>query len=293
MLPLTVRSFAKLNWMLRVLGPRPDGYHDLETIFQTISLHDTLHFAPSTTLTLRCSDRSIPVDGRNLLTRAALLMIERFGAPPLDIFLDKKIPAGGGLGGGSANAATTLLTCARLCPTPPSMENLEAAALSLGSDVPFFLHGGSAYATGRGDELQQLEDRPGLPLLLLLPRHRISTPEAFATLKMIRGETGSTEMVREPLGRDRCVELLDHQPGNLVNDLEQPAFRIWPLLGELLARLQQTAPQWARMSGSGSTLAGAYANAEARDAAAEQLRPFCAVATCETITAAVALSDMH
>ena len=114
MLPFTVCSYAKINWMLRVLSPRPDGYHDLETIFQTISLHDSLTFKASSSLTLRCSDRTIPTDERNLVMRAARLMMERYETPPLEIFLEKKIPAGGGLGGGSSNAASTLLACAHL-----------------------------------------------------------------------------------------------------------------------------------------------------------------------------------
>src|SRR5258707_15771605 len=129
--PMRARSYAKINWSLRVTGRRADGFHDLETVFQAVSLHDTLTFTPAETLTLTCDDPSIPTDGTNLVLRAARAL----GAPPVAIHLEKRIPAGGGLGGGSSNAATTLVTLARMFALNTPLAEL---ALSLGSDVPFF-----------------------------------------------------------------------------------------------------------------------------------------------------------
>src|SRR5712691_7808516 len=129
---MKVRAHAKINWALRVTGKRADGYHDIETVFQTISLHDTLTITESDRLTLTCDDPTIPTDDTNLVVRAA-------SGKNVAIALHKRIPAGGGLGGGSSDAAATLAAL-----------GLEQRALALGSDVPFFLTGGTAYATGRG-----------------------------------------------------------------------------------------------------------------------------------------------
>src|SRR6266568_3445478 len=153
---MQVLAHAKINWSLRITGRRADGYHDLETLFQTISLHDTLTITPSERLTLTCDDPTIPVDDTNLVLRAAKLA----AAPPVAIHLEKRIPAGGGLGGGSSDAAATLVALGA-----PSAE----LALQLGSDVPFFLVGGTAYATGRGEVLTPLRRAAPIPLLLLLP----------------------------------------------------------------------------------------------------------------------------
>ncbi|HEV2721960.1 MAG TPA: 4-(cytidine 5'-diphospho)-2-C-methyl-D-erythritol kinase, partial [Thermoanaerobaculia bacterium] len=140
---MDVRAYAKINLGLRVTAKRADGYHDIETIFQTISLHDTLTFTPAAALTLTCDAPDIPADDTNLVLRAA----RAAGAPPVSIALRKRIPAGGGLGGGSSDAAATLRALGRAD---------AEVALSLGSDVPFFLVGGTAYATGRGDALTPL-----------------------------------------------------------------------------------------------------------------------------------------
>src|SRR5439155_8911074 len=127
---MKVPSYAKINWALRVVGKRADGYHDIETLFQTISLHDTLTFDRSKRLSLTCSDPSIPVDDTNLVLRAA----KALGSPPVAIRLEKRIPAGGGLGGGSSNAAATLAALAKMFDL---RDPLHEIASRIGSDVPF------------------------------------------------------------------------------------------------------------------------------------------------------------
>ncbi|HVR39477.1 MAG TPA: 4-(cytidine 5'-diphospho)-2-C-methyl-D-erythritol kinase, partial [Thermoanaerobaculia bacterium] len=158
---IQIRSYAKINWSLRIIGKRADGFHDLETVFQQISLHDVLTIEASDTFALTCSDPAIPVDDTNLVARAAKLI----GAPPVVIHIEKRIPAGGGLGGGSSNAAATLIALDEMFDLNASLPGL---ALQLGSDVPFFLIGGTAYATGRGEELTPLPNLPPTELLLLL-----------------------------------------------------------------------------------------------------------------------------
>ncbi|HYH07524.1 MAG TPA: 4-(cytidine 5'-diphospho)-2-C-methyl-D-erythritol kinase [Thermoanaerobaculia bacterium] len=237
-----MKSLAKINWSLRITGKRADGFHDLETVFQTISLHDELTFTPSDRLTLTCDDPSIPTDETNLVIRAARAV----DAPPMHIDLRKRIPAGGGLGGGSSNAATTLLALGN--------GDLRAVALSLGSDVPFFLLGGTAYATGRGEILTSLPSRAGVPLLLVLPEERVLTKDAFARVTRYS----------PPLGIDAYASGYEH----FSNDFEEPVFAMLPRLRALKQRLYDTGAVYAAMSGSGSTLFGAYENAAARDAAA-------------------------
>lgn len=251
---LSVESPAKINWTLRVTGKRPDGYHDLETVFQTISLHDTLVFEESPRLVVTCDDPAVPVDERNLVTRAARAL----GADRIAIHIGKRIPAGGGLGGGSSNAATTLVTLSTLLGiTVP----LEPIALSLGSDVPFFLQGGTAYATGRGERLTPIEAPSGIPLLLVLPDVRVSTATAFGNLRRFS----------PPLGIERQRALAAQIPlatSDWINDFEESVFAELPELARIRERLVASGATWARMSGSGSTMAGAFRSEADRDRAA-------------------------
>ncbi|HWS71531.1 MAG TPA: hypothetical protein VN605_05430, partial [Thermoanaerobaculia bacterium] len=223
----------------------------------TISLHDVLTFAPARETTLVCDDPSIPTDGSNLILRAA----RAIGAPPVAIELQKRIPAGGGLGGGSSNAATTLRALNELFDLGFEDFDLAEIALALGSDVPFFLVGGTAYATGRGEELGAMLPAPKIPLLLLLPDQRMLTPEAFGLLRRFSA----------PLGMERYEEILAGgllpDANELTNDFEEPVFAKLPRLMELRQRLLDAGAAWARMSGSGSTIVGAFRDAASRDAA--------------------------
>jgi len=255
-----IAAHAKINWSLRVTGKRADGYHDIETVFQTISLHDTLTFEPAATLSMTCSDPSIPVDDTNLVIRAA-----RAAGLRARIHLEKRIPAGGGLGGGSSDAATVLTYADR-----PSL------ALSLGSDVPFFIHGGTQYATGRGEILTALPSVAPVPLILLFPEDRVLTAEAYSMLRRFS----------PPLGIDRYRKmiddnLLDHA-SELINDFEEPVFAKLPHLRTLKTKLYESGAAWAAMSGSGSTIVGAFRSQADRDTALRRISGVRALA-CETI----------
>ncbi|HYD57918.1 MAG TPA: 4-(cytidine 5'-diphospho)-2-C-methyl-D-erythritol kinase [Burkholderiales bacterium] len=239
------KSYAKINWALRITGRRADGFHDLETVFQTISLHDELTFTPAPGLSLTCDDPTIPTDETNLVLRAARAV----GADHVAIHLRKRIPAGGGLGGGSSNAAAVLHEFGG--------RNLPELALSLGSDVPFFLLGGTAYATGRGEVLTPMPPMANIPLLLLLPEERVLTKEAFARVTRYS----------PPLGLDAYRDF-----ANFTNDFEEPVFAMLPRLAALKARLYDAGATWAGMSGSGSTIVGAFADGRTRDAAAAAFR---------------------
>ena len=235
------KSFAKINWSLRILGKRSDGFHDLETLFQTISLHDELTFREGEGVTLTCDDPSIPTDDTNLVIRAA----KAVGVKHVAIELRKRIPAGGGLGGGSSNAATTLRALGR--------GNLHEIASSLGSDVPFFLVGGTAYATGRGEVLTPIAPMDGIPLLLVLPEEKVVTREAFARITHYS----------EPLGIEAYRDF-----SAFTNDFEEPVFAMLPRLRTLKERLYASGAKWAQMSGSGSALFGVFESSAVRDEAA-------------------------
>jgi 4-diphosphocytidyl-2-C-methyl-D-erythritol kinase len=253
---MRVNAYAKINWSLRITGKRTDGFHDLETLFQTISLHDTLTFEASDHLQLTCDDPTIPVDETNLVVRAA-------ANANVAITLHKEIPAGGGLGGGSSDAAVTLVALGN-----PSPE----IALTLGSDVPFFLTGGTAYATGRGEILTPLPRVTGIPLLLLIPEERVSTARAF----------GMLQRFSPPLGIERYRAMIDDDllghATELVNDFEEPIFVMLPALRTLKTQLYEAGAAWAAMSGSGSTIVGAFRSTEDRDAARARFRNVRAVA---------------
>ena len=266
---MDVPAYAKINWSLRITGKRADGFHDIETLFQTISLHDTLTFAESNRLSLTCDDPAVPVDDSNLVLRAARAL----GAPPVAIELRKAIPAGGGLGGGSSDAAATLVALSKQFGIDKPLDEL---ALSLGSDVPFFLVGGTAFATGRGEELTRMPPAAGVPLLLLIPEERVSTASAFAALQSFSppiGIAGYRSMIDDGL--------MSH-PAELVNDFEEPIFALLPRLGTLKMRLFKMGAVWAGMSGSGSTIVGAFRSARERDAARGRFNDVRAVAA-ETI----------
>jgi 4-diphosphocytidyl-2-C-methyl-D-erythritol kinase len=243
-----LKSYAKINWSLRITGKRADGFHDLETVFQTISLHDELTFRPAEGLTLTCDDPAIPLDESNLVLRAARMV----GARDMAIDLRKRIPAGGGLGGGSSNAATTLLALGA------DRADLPQLALSLGSDVPFFLVGGTAYATGRGEVLTPLPSIEGIPLLLVLPEERVLTRDAFARITRYS----------PPLGIDAYTSGFEA----FTNDFEEPVFEMLPRLRTYKQRLFEAGAIWASMTGSGSTLVGAFNTEAERDNAAAMFR---------------------
>jgi len=184
MLPgFTLPSFAKINLLLRILGKRDDGFHDLFTVFQTVSLHDSITFEPSSDLTLTSNWKYLPTDERNLITKAARALQARFrisnGAA---IHLEKRIPSPGGLGGGSSNAAVALIGLKRLWQIDCGEADLYSLAETIGSDVPFFLGGGTAAGTGRGELIEPINDAQEPFVLIVTPNVRVSTRAAFSKI---------------------------------------------------------------------------------------------------------------
>lgn len=267
-------SRAKINLLLHVGQKRPDGFHEIETLFQAIDLADTLTFSVADEPRLTCDDPAIPCDARNLVSKAVTALRAEKSFPQLAIHIDKKIPAGGGLGGGSSNAAATLVAVRNHFSLAVSDARLHELAATLGSDVPFFVHAGLAYARGRGEEIFPLDDELDLPILLILPEVHVSTPLAYGQLAQLR-QAASFPHGPE-LGIDRVRAALQEGAAALVgsfrNDLEDPVFALYPELAQWKGRLYRAGASFALMSGSGSTIFGLFENEAKRDAAAGELQ---------------------
>jgi 4-diphosphocytidyl-2-C-methyl-D-erythritol kinase len=261
--PTTVRlrSLAKINLDLRVLNKRPDGYHNLRTIFQTVSLADTIEIAytPSRRLSIDLHS-AIDIPG-NLIIKAAELLAQ---PGHFDIRLTKRIPMGGGLGGGSSNAASMLLAIPVLTNKPVKLERLLDLAIQLGSDVPFFLLGGAALGLDRGTELYPLADLERYPTILITPPIHISTAEAYRKLNRTTHHPPPT--THHPL--------LTSPPADwpCTNDFEPVVFPHHPHLKLIKGKLRKLGAGLALMSGSGSTLFGIFEHRAGRDSAVVSLR---------------------
>jgi 4-diphosphocytidyl-2-C-methyl-D-erythritol kinase len=271
---VTVPSFAKLNLDLRVLSKRSDGYHDIRTIFQTISLKDSLRIDFDWAKRMQIDlDSSVEI-ADNLVVRAAKLVLEHLNANAWVRFaLDKQIPMGAGLGGGSSNAAATLIALPVLVGKRIPFAQLSVLAETLGSDVPFFLHGGTALGLGRGTELYPLPDLPQHHALVVSTGIHVSTAEAYEALG--RDVTNALTSAKEsPILREfqEIAWSLDSAglaQLKLKNDFELAVFQIHPALAAVVRKLRKLGAKPAMMTGSGSAVFGVFGSeAEARQAAA-------------------------
>jgi 4-diphosphocytidyl-2-C-methyl-D-erythritol kinase len=266
---LKLPSFAKINWTLRIAGRRPDGYHEIATVLQSVSLCDELVFElrEDNEVVLKSSDPSIPVDGSNLVVRAARALSDRHGA---DITLFKKIPAKGGLGGGSSNAAVTLLALNRLWRMGLGDGDLKRIASELGADVPFFISGGTAVATGIGTELEAVSDVPTQHLIIITPSASISTATAYAALDAPSLTTPDSVSIlsssfTEPFSGDSSQ-------WPLQNDFEGVIFEIEPEIRRAKSALLGVGARAALLAGSGSSVFGIFSDEAVRNQALRNVR---------------------
>ncbi len=251
-----IKAYAKLNLSLKVLNRRADGYHEIRTVFQTVGLADDLEFeyAPGRGVSIAVEDDLRIED--NLVERAARAFLQETGARgTLKVTLRKKIPMGAGLGGGSSDAAATLLALAGLCGKKAPPEMLARLAAGLGSDVPFFLHGGAALGLGRGEEVYPLEEPKVWPVLILAPPIHISTPAAYQAL----GRAELTSAAALPRLNTFQAFVWSGLSGPLAeNDFEGPVFGFHPELKRWRDELIRHGAQAARLSGSGAALYGVF-----------------------------------
>jgi len=307
-MPVTVRSFAKINLGLSIGALRSDGYHDLRTVYQTIALHDIVRVrvGPGSGIAIHCDDPRVPKDQSNTCYRIAeraMAVLRAQGQVVIDI--DKRLPVQGGLGGASANAVATLLALERaLKKQLPGPEKLRLAA-EVGSDLPLFLVGGTILGVSHGEEVYPLPDLPSVPCVIATPEIGVSTPQAFAEwdLKMA-GRSISPASVAAPKltppdpsdkmlevgrrvsawlsglsgvpakrGRGRAeTSLLDLVRTGIENDFEQVVFPQHPELCEVKRVLESAGAFYASLSGSGSALYGLFSTRLAAERATARLR---------------------
>lgn len=268
----TLPSFAKINWTLRVLGQRADGYHDLRTIFQTITLHDALSFAPAADnrIQLECNSPDVPLDEGNLVMRAARALQQKHHVEKgATVSLHKRIPAMGGLGGGSSNAAVALLGFAQLWNLTLSPDEFMRIGAQIGADVPFFFVGGTALGTGLGTVVSPLQDVETRHLLIVKPRAGVSTAAAYKALdEGSLTKRKSDTILFDSRENDSFTYSL---PEVLYNDFEPVVFRLEPEIERAKDLLIKAGARNALLSGSGACVFGVFEDEAKQRWAAAQL----------------------
>ena len=256
---IEVPSYAKINWFLDIIGRRPDGFHELLTLFQSVDLADILVFNPDADdIYLETAGRDLPGGRKNLVFRAAELLRRETGKKKgISIILRKVIPTGGGLGGGSGNAAITLLVLNYIWDCRLSINQLQKMAGELGSDVPYFLIGGPCIGWGRGDKIviqEKLETERDL--VLLYPGFEIPTSLAYSLLDKPDVSVSmklTTECLKHTIRRSEEIILYGNRAG-MSNDFEGPVFTHFPELEKLVRKTEQSNAGKVMLSGSGSSL---------------------------------------
>ncbi|XP_028778706.1 4-diphosphocytidyl-2-C-methyl-D-erythritol kinase, chloroplastic [Neltuma alba] len=256
---LTLFSPCKINVFLRITSKRVDGYHDLASLFHVISLGDTIKFSlsPSTTKDrLSTNVSGVPIDDSNLIIKALNLYRKKTGSEKFFwIHLDKRVPSGAGLGGGSSNAATALWAANQFSGCLATEKELQEWSSEIGSDVPFFFSQGAAYCTGRGEVVQDIPPPIPLdmPMVLIKPQEACSTAEVYKRLKLDRASNVDPLALLEKISRNGISQDV------CINDLEPPAFEVLPSLKRLKQRIIAAGRgeyDAVLMSGSGSTIVG-------------------------------------
>ena len=307
---IAVRSFAKINLGLKIGPARPDGFHELRTIYQTIALHDVVRVEVQrgSGIEIRCNDPRVPLDESNTCYQAAERVLKAAKASAkIIVQIDKRLPVQGGLGAGSSNAVATMLGLERALGTELAAEDKMLIAAEIGSDLPLFLIGGTVLGIGRGEEVYPLPDLPGMNLVIVTPPISVSTPKAFAQWdKLVAREaeltgagaagtinkfsqavdawlkervfsqaasaSGPASGVPE-MGGDRAeTPLLDLVRAGIENDFERVVFPEYPDLREVKRVLEREGARYASLSGSGSTVYGLFGSGEEAQAAAVRLR---------------------
>jgi 4-diphosphocytidyl-2-C-methyl-D-erythritol kinase len=256
-------SHAKINLRLDIVGKRKDGYHDIRTLFQKVSLRDELRITTSgSSIKVECDNHQVPANEGNLAYTAAQAIFNQYGIKDgVSISIKKNIPIAAGLGGGSSNAASTLLGINQLFGLGASTRELMRIGRDIGADVPFFIFGKTALATGIGDRLEKIEITPKLWLLLITPGIQISTAWAYSNLRMEL--TSSSINTNIP----NCINHLTEIISLLSNDLEKAVIPRYPIVKSIKEDLLNKGAKGSLMSGSGSTVYGIFSSEdEAKEA---------------------------
>lgn len=244
---------CKINLGLCVTGKRPDGYHDLETCFYPVNWCDALEAIPASSYSLQVSGADISPGPDNICTKAWQLMHDRFGIPPVSAWLHKAIPHGAGLGGGSADGASMLLMLNTMFQLGQTIPQLEALALVLGSDCPFFVNPTPRIATGKGEVFSPVNlSLKGMEIVIVKPQGSISTGEAYRHVRIGQAPMPLREVLEQlPVSEWR---------NNLINSFEPHAVQVLPEISQIIDSLYESGAAFASMSGSGSAVFGIFHN---------------------------------
>ena len=258
----TIKSYAKVNFGLQILNERPDGYHNISTVFQELDFYDTIELKKKDN---GCEFRSnvnwLRNDSTNLCVLAFKKFSEQYDVGGISINLVKKIPSGGGLGGGSSNAAAILKGLCHLYSIEPIYENLSKIALHLGADVPFFLKGGMQIASGIGEQLVEMNGSINGVYLLIIPKFKINTKWAYKSMKKFLDRSKVEVNFADLLKRDKTPFKL------FENDFESIVIPAYPEIATIKEKLWSHRPKFVSLSGSGSTVYGIFDDeAEAKSA---------------------------
>ena len=247
----------KINLGLYITNKRPDGYHDLETVFYPLALKDALEVVPAVETKLHLSGKQVAGnETNNLVLKAYELLRAKYPGKisTLDIYLHKVIPMGAGMGGGSADGAFMLSLLNEYCALNLDKEELTKLALELGSDCPFFIYNTSQFARGRGEQMQSISlDLSSYSIQLICPQVHVSTAAAFAMIKPTSAAFDLSRLVSLPL---------EEWKGKVANDFESPVFALHPELASIKEQLYNSGAIYASMSGSGSTIYGIFPKGE-------------------------------
>ncbi len=265
---IEIKAPAKINIGLHILSKREDGYHNLETLFYPLSnLYDTLYITKSDSPVYTCSDKSLKTDSSNLIVKAVLLLEKVFNRKfPVTIRLEKRIPMGAGLGGGSSDAAAVIISLNDMFALGMSKQKMIDLALELGSDVPFFINARPAIGRSRGEILELIDFEVKSPILLVNPGIHISTKEAFSNITPYERNTDYKALAE--LSKDKLHILKDY----LVNDFEMYVFEKHPAIASMKKMFYDCGALFALMSGTGSSVYGIFPD-EISASEANQLIP--------------------
>jgi 4-diphosphocytidyl-2-C-methyl-D-erythritol kinase len=276
---MKIRSFAKINLGLEVLGKRPDGYHDIRTLFQAVDFFDVLEFSPSSKgqIILTGNDPSVPWDENNLIFKAARLLQDRYRpSSGVRISVKKNVPPGKGLGGGSSNAAATLWNLDKIWALDLGKEALMDLGRMLGADVAYFLEGGLCLGLERGDKLLPLPELPPLPCLIVLPSFPVMTAKVYGEYRPSLTSAGKDSRIMQFLETRRF--------GLLENRLETTIFSLYPQLKEIKSLFQSQGPELTLVSGTGSAVFGLFLEEDKARRGLKELEKTSSVLLVKTLT---------
>jgi 4-diphosphocytidyl-2-C-methyl-D-erythritol kinase len=251
---ISLKVPAKINLYLRVLGKRDDGFHEIESLMQAVDIYDELTLERSDTIEITCDDPSIAEDESNLAFKAASALQDRFYFPGVKIDLIKQIPSGAGLGGGSADAAFVIRGLCHLYGLAPEPDEILKIAAGIGSDVPFFLSGGQAQVTGRGEIVRSIRLPDQYEIIVIVPPITTSTGEIYNDMRFDLTKENKPILFEKRIGVSRFNRLVKR----FSNDLEEAVLRKFPELAELKEILMESGAAWSSMTGSGSAFFGLF-----------------------------------